>query len=133
MLLRLLSEEAQTLLVDMSVPDRPGADTGEQRQEHEDGAVVPQPVRLGIPPAMSPLEHHDQRTHDGEHVTDDQQGDPAVLQTGGHGTRRQMTVPRRATSAGRERDKSKEAEDQKRERAGRGRPAKRLPVPSFHS
>jgi len=44
-----------------------------------------------------------------------------------------MTVPSRTTSAGRERDESKEAEDQKRQCAGRGRPAKRLPVPSFHS
>ena len=133
MLLCLLSEEAQTLLVDMPVLDRPRADPREQRQEHEDGAVVSQPVRLGLPPAMSPPEHHEQRTDDGERVPDDQQGDPAVLQTGGHGASRQMTMPRRATSAGRERDKSKEAEDQKRQCAGRGRPAERLPVPSFHS
>src|SRR2546429_5807746 len=83
MLLRLLSEQLLSLKAKMPVRDRPGADRGEERQEHEDGAIVPQPVGLRIPPPMSPPEHHDEHTDDGDPVPDDQERDPAVLQSGG--------------------------------------------------
>src|SRR2546430_13085150 len=97
MLLRLLSEQLLSLKAKMPVRDRPGADRGEERQEHEDGAIVPQPVRLRIPPPMSPPEHHDEHTDDGDPVPDDQERDPAVLQSGGApGPRPGATPPRAA-------------------------------------
>src|SRR6266516_6237932 len=82
---------------------------------------------------MSPPEHHHEHTDDGEPVSDDQQGDPAVLQAGGHRTRGQVTMPGRATSTGPERHEGKEADDQKRDSAGHDRPAGQPLVPRFHS
>jgi len=82
---------------------------------------------------MSPPVHHHEHTDDGEPVRDDQQGDPGVLQAGGHRPRGQMTMTGRATSTGAERDERQEADDQKRDSPGRDRPVGQPLVPPFHS